>query len=312
MITRRQKIRLGIFILLGFIALAAFAAMVAGPSLLQSWDYYEIVFEDASVRGVNQGGPVYYNGITIGTVLQMRFDPENYQRVIIEIAVNKDVKIREDTRAQLVLAGITGTTNIELRGGSLDAPVLEPGSTIKMAPGLLDQLLTPVLDLSNSADGFILDASNLINPDNPDSIAQTLANVNLLILQNAQQLNSITNNIDSLIKQSSEPLVQSLQNLSSITDRLNRSLDNIDHTVETLQQEIEKANLPRFADVSEELINAARQVDSAASQVEQLTIQSQGSFFAVMDSLRLTADNLSQFSFLLSEDPGLLLRSRRD
>lgn len=312
MITRRQKIRLGIFILLGFIALAAFAAMVAGPSLLQSWDYYEIVFEDASVRGVNQGGPVFYNGINIGTVLQMRFDPANYQRVIVEIAVNKDVKIREDTRAQLVLAGITGTTNIELRGGSLDAAILEPGSTIKMAPGLLDQLLTPVLDLSNSADGFILDASNLINPENPDSIAQTLANVNLLILQNAQQLNSITNNIDSLIKQSSEPLVQSLQNLSSITDRLNRSLDSIDHTVETLQQEIEKANLPRFADVSEELISAAKQVDSAASQVEQLTIQSQGSFFAVMDSLRLTADNLSQFSFLLSEDPSLLLRSRRD
>ena len=63
--------------------------MIIGSRLVKKTDTYYIKYKDVSVAGLNIGGAVQYHGIRIGSVDDMRIDPDNVATVIVEISVKK-------------------------------------------------------------------------------------------------------------------------------------------------------------------------------------------------------------------------------
>src|SRR5688500_14315332 len=121
--TKANYVLIGAFTL-GVVAFALlFALWAARWSSQQAWDVYDIIFNEA-VTGLSEGGTVQYNGIAVGTVEDLSLMRNDPRKVVARIRVEADTPVRVDTRAKLSITGLTGTTFIQLTGGSPGAAPL--------------------------------------------------------------------------------------------------------------------------------------------------------------------------------------------
>ena len=112
----------GLFII-GFLVGAAFFFVWLANTGQRDDIVYRIHFAE-SVSGLSLGDPVKYHGVDVGTVKAMMLDPDDPRLVQVEVRLRKEAPVKTDTKATLVLKGITGVVYIELNGGTAGAPML--------------------------------------------------------------------------------------------------------------------------------------------------------------------------------------------
>ncbi len=112
----------GLFII-GLSIAAAFFFVWLAKSGHRDDVLYRIHFAE-SVSGLAQGDPVKFRGVDVGTVKAMMLDPDDPQRVQVDVRLRKDAPVKTDTKATLKLKGITGVVFVELNGGSAGAKTL--------------------------------------------------------------------------------------------------------------------------------------------------------------------------------------------
>jgi phospholipid/cholesterol/gamma-HCH transport system substrate-binding protein len=148
--TRAQNVRLGAF-LLATLGLFAFALAVVGG--FEFWrktaPYYVLV--EGSVAGLEDGSEVTMRGVPVGFVERIALDERALDHVVIELAIDDDVRVPANARAAIALGGISGVRRIDIVEGDLGAGVLPPGSTIAQAPTTLDRFEDKALVLIDEA-----------------------------------------------------------------------------------------------------------------------------------------------------------------
>ena len=141
---------------------------------------FVVVFNEA-VRGLTVGSAVQYNGIKVGEVLGLSLDPNDPAVVRARIKVQDDIPIKQDTRARLVLTGITGASVIGLSGGSPDSPEIpEPESgdpMIVAMPSPITQLLANSDNLMTNLTALVMSAQQVLSPENANRISSSLENL---------------------------------------------------------------------------------------------------------------------------------------
>jgi len=146
--TDRRYFMEGLFIIVFLVAAAFFFVWLANTG--KSDDVlYRIHFAE-SVSGLSLGDAVKYHGVDVGTVKAMTLDADDPRRVQVDVRLRKEAPVKTDTRATLVLKGITGVVYVELTGGTPNAKMLAdvtPKGDIPEIPSeksrltaLLDQL----------------------------------------------------------------------------------------------------------------------------------------------------------------------------
>jgi phospholipid/cholesterol/gamma-HCH transport system substrate-binding protein len=104
---------------------------------------YEIV-SNTPVGGLSQQSPVRYQGVPVGKVQSLSFDPQVPGRVHIRIGVAPSTPITAATWAELGVQGVTGLSNVDLRDdGSSQVRLTPQGDVlpvIPLRPGLLERL----------------------------------------------------------------------------------------------------------------------------------------------------------------------------
>ena len=139
MTEKRKHLRVGLFAVVATGLVAAVLIVFGGIKFWHHQDHYVVEF-DHSVIGLNEGAQVYLNGIEVGRVESFAIDRSDLRRVRVDVALDAGTPVRADTRASLDLAGITGLKVIDLKGGSLAAAALPPGSTILGGESMLEKL----------------------------------------------------------------------------------------------------------------------------------------------------------------------------
>ncbi len=138
----------GLFII-GFSIAAAIFAVWLGSAGRHDDVIYRIHFPD-SVSGLTVGDPVKYRGIDVGTVKSMMIDPDNPRLVQVDVRLRKETPVMTDTRASLVMKGITGVVFIELNGG-------DPAAKLLLAvtpPGKMPEILSEKTGLKAMLDAL--------------------------------------------------------------------------------------------------------------------------------------------------------------
>lgn len=135
--------KLGLFVILGFLALVAAIASFGAYQLQREIVVYQTFF-DESVQGLEVGAPVKFRGVLIGTVSSIDVGPDRrHVEVQSSLAVKELVRLKlvaapkrgmptllgvpPDLRAQLASAGITGVKFMQIDFFSLEndpAPAL--------------------------------------------------------------------------------------------------------------------------------------------------------------------------------------------
>jgi phospholipid/cholesterol/gamma-HCH transport system substrate-binding protein len=175
--TKANYVLIGAFTLAVSIFGLLFALWAANWSSEREWNKYHIVFNEA-VTGLFEGGSVRYNGITVGTIDQLRLAPNDPRKVVATVRINTSTPIKTDTHAKISQDGLTGPTFIQLSGGSPNAPQLVSNDsdvlpTIATEPSALQ-------NIADTANRLVARMDVLLSDENVRRISDSLANIEAL------------------------------------------------------------------------------------------------------------------------------------
>lgn len=212
---------------------------------LNEYNQY-LAYMDQSVSGLSVNSTVKYRGVDIGRVREIALNPENPEEVRLTLDILKGVPIKTDTVATLETQGLTGLAILNLKGGSREAPELEPQPgqpypVIETKPSLfyrLDMALSRLL----SEEGVFTLLSNLVAfSENANAlINQEMRNDLKAILHDLSELSQALAGQSRTIHRSIESASEAMDNLAMMTAHVNRDLpellDRIHHSAAAVQQ----------------------------------------------------------------------------
>lgn len=215
--TKAQKIRIGMFVAVSLGLLALVVVVFGGMQFWKGKERYRVEFA-GSVMGLEQGAPVHFNGIRVGTVDSIAVSQTDLGRVAVWIEVDEGTPIKTDTKAQLQLAGITGLKVIDLRDGTLAAPRLAEGSTIQQGETTLDKIERQAKDIADRSGELMAKAEklvdNLVSVTNPDHFKKTTENLEAT----SADLRAMVSENRTAIRQSVVAIRETAQSATQVLD----------------------------------------------------------------------------------------------
>ncbi|AZL71654.1 MCE family protein [Pseudomonas sichuanensis] len=178
--TRAHHVLIGLVTVLVVAGAMLFGLWLTKSSVDDAFKDYQVVFNEA-VSGLSRGSPVQYNGIKVGDVSTLRLDPKDPRRVLARIRLSADTPVKEDTKAKLTLAGVTGNSFIQLTGGTPESPALKGQDgklpVIVASPSPISQLLNDSSDLVTNINLLLHNANQMFSETNIEHLSNTLANL---------------------------------------------------------------------------------------------------------------------------------------
>lgn len=128
MTKRNIEILVGLFVVLGLLALVFVALKAANLTSFSNGDTYRLTARFDNIGGLKPRAPVRSAGVVVGRVTSIALDPKTYQGVV-ELDVDRRFQFPKDSAAKILTAGLLGDQYIGIEPGGDDAN-LSPGATI--------------------------------------------------------------------------------------------------------------------------------------------------------------------------------------
>ncbi|MBN2105495.1 MCE family protein [bacterium] len=313
MITRSQKIRLGIFLTVGVFLLLATLTIIIAPKFFEDRDNYFIGYRGVSLTGLQGGSAVKYHGLSVGYISKIFIDPKDIERVIVEISLDRGTPIKEDTYADIELLGITGLKIIELRGGTNESNYVKRGEYIRSGKSTTEMITGKAETMMEKAEIMLNNLAQLTNPENQkklnvllDNSSKSMAVLGELLSDNKDELkNSIANT--EQITQDFQALIVSSKNTMQEIEKIAQSdsLKQIINNLTNISESISQADLLKLI---QELNVTIATTNNMLLQMDANLSKTWLDFTASMESIRESTEYLNQFSRMITEDPSLLVR----
>ncbi len=120
----------GLFVVLGFVALLFLALKAGNMSSLSFQPTYAVKLKFDNIGGLKPRAAVKSAGVTVGRVTSIGFDSNTYQ-ALVTINLDQQYQFPKDTSAKILTAGLLGEQYIGLEPGG-DTEMLKGGDTISM------------------------------------------------------------------------------------------------------------------------------------------------------------------------------------
>jgi len=249
-------------------------------SLNQERNRY-VISTRASVSGLNPESTVFFRGIPVGKVINIQFDPDNADIILVAIEVDKHIALSQGVYAILQLKGVTGLTQIQLQDDGLLPTLLPPGDNpfyrIPLKPSLTDRLLDSSEQLLNKADHLMKRAENFLSAENEKNVGDILVNLQHL----SSKLGRLEATVDKALAgvpgltkdtqkslQHIDQLALELQSLSGQMKTLGNKTAGLIDTSKMAGDSVVQTTLPKLNALLAELELTSRQVQKAAAQLE--------------------------------------------
>ena len=240
------------------VALAVFTIWLARLQFNEDYDVYDIIFY-GPVRGLTEGGEVYFNGIRVGEVTKLNLDPQKDNQVVARVRLNGTTPVRVTSRAQLEPQGITGLNYVQITAGDTSTPLLKTQYPDNAVPVIQSQA-SPLAELLTGS-GTVLqqtvDALNRINrvlsDDNIRSFSSSVRHVEEMTAElNARK--GMLLELEQTLKNANAAVAE-YQGLAADT----RQIINTDG----------RAAIANIAKASEEARTAIASINRSASSLEE-------------------------------------------
>ncbi|MEE4329934.1 MAG: MlaD family protein [Wenzhouxiangella sp.] len=304
--TKASYVLVGAFTLLGVVLLLVVALWSARYQTDVAWQEYDIRFKQA-VTGLSVGSTVQFNGIDMGSVRDLKLDPDDPSEVVARIRLQAEAPVRADTSARLNVSALTGVALIQLRGGSPEEPPLSPGPDgsppqIIADESPLQQLIDASEDIASTASEVLLRMLDFLSEENAERIGATLDNIDAFAVALSSERDLIGSTLRNADR-SSEQLVALLQNADSAISDMQAVVNGIDqHLIE---------RLPELGDDLSETLNQfeslSRRLDRVIAENEQslseFGVEGLGQFGPALAEFRQLIRELSRVSSRFERHP---------
>ncbi len=267
--TKANYVAVGAFVLACVIGLVVTIMWLAGAQYSQEYAYYQAYFK-GPVTGLGKGTVTRYNGIEVGRITDLAFDPNDPQRVIVTLQVQPNLNIREDSTASIDSQGITGASFVEISGGTKNAPLLvakegQPYPVIKTKQSTFAQLAQTAPEVVAKLNVAASRINDLLNDDNRRAIANVLANLD----ETTQVIARRSADIDASIAHAN----QAMANLSEASNSLRPTLEQVDLTIRKYGKVADSADAFITGDGLAQVSNLVGEMRRLVGNLDQLSDQ---------------------------------------
>lgn len=142
----------GVFVVMGLLALAVLGFKVGNLGTYDSSDTYKIYGEFDNIGGLKIKAPVKSAGVVVGRVSAISFDSKKFQ-AHVEIRVDSRYSFPKDTSASILTSGLLGEQYLGLEAGG-DPGNLKDGDKFKLTQSavVLENLIGQLI-YSKGAEG---------------------------------------------------------------------------------------------------------------------------------------------------------------
>jgi phospholipid/cholesterol/gamma-HCH transport system substrate-binding protein len=142
----------GVFVVMGFVALIFLALRVGNLASFNTGQVYRIEAKFANIGGLKVRGPVKSAGVVVGRVVDVRFDNESFEAVVM-MDIEQGYQFPRDTTAKILTSGILGEQYVGLEAGG-DAKMLAAGDRLRLTQSavVLENLISQFL-FNKAAEG---------------------------------------------------------------------------------------------------------------------------------------------------------------
>ncbi len=225
--TRANYVAVGAFVLACVIGLVVTILWLAGAQYSQEYAYYQTYFK-GPVTGLGKGTVTRYNGIDVGRVTDLKFNPNDPQSVIVTLQVQPNLNIRADSEASIESQGLTGGTYVEISGGTAKSPPLvakegQDYPVIRAKQSTLQQLEQSAPEVVAKLNVAVTRLNDLLSDQNRKSVSNVLANLD----QTTSTLARNSAEIDATIKNANTAMAS----LRDASTSLKPTLEKADATM---------------------------------------------------------------------------------
>lgn len=251
--------------------IAALILFVWGFNFLKGKDVFsrERIFyaKYREVNGLVRSNPIVINGLRVGQVRDLYFNPNMNGDIIIELSIRNKFPIPKNSIAHIFSSDLMGSKAIDLQLGS-GPELLKDGDTLatSIEASLMDEVNAQVAPLKNKAEGLLSSVDSVV------VVLQTILNENakeniLSSLQNIsntfKNLESTTSNIDSMVVNQRTRIASVLYNVDEITKNFQQNSDNLNRIM---------SNTAKFSDslAIADIAGTLRKADASLSALQQM------------------------------------------
>ncbi|MBQ7853946.1 MAG: MCE family protein [Muribaculaceae bacterium] len=269
----KKEVLIGICVAIALVVLFCGIEFLKGINVFKPENHYYISY--TNVAGLDIASPVTVNGFKVGQVLDIQYEYENPGHVLVEISLDKELKLPHGTKAVLA-ADLLGSASIMLDMGR-DKSFHEIGDKIEGATpsGLMDnvtkEVLPQVTAIIPKVDTLLTSVNTIVS--NPaiytsikrlDEITANLSATTKKLNNFIGSLNPVVENVDGFtanlndissdlavvsnelkslpIDSTMENIATVSYNLQNLTGNLNNTLDGVNTTINGLNTSLNSKN----------------------------------------------------------------------
>ncbi|MGH8145329.1 MAG: MlaD family protein [Rhodanobacteraceae bacterium] len=265
------------FVVFAVAAVLIFWWLSSGPSEPLA---YRIVTDD-SVAGLAPQSKVEFKGIAVGHVTDIRFDPSDRSRVIVDFHVRRKTYITHATYAVLAMQGLTGGEVLELKlGKGNSAPLATSDKNpahIPLHKGLLAQLEDSAKQDMQDLHAVLDNAKKFLDDDNRKHLSATIrqldaATAKLVAIETA--LTPAMQQMPALVKSAQKSLDQShalLANANKLAKAARspvQKIGEVEDTYQHLGHTLDRQTAPELDALSQSLMRTSRQLEELIRELK--------------------------------------------
>ena len=209
--------------------------------------------EYPNVQGLNTASEVTINGVKVGKVVDIKFNPEadKLGSLIVEFSVEHDINFTRNSIAKIYSASLMGGKSLAVIP-SFEGEVAQPGDYLKgeIESDIFDSFSESINPLQAKVENVIISADSLLTGFNQifdekrrNEMQESISNFNRTLIS----LNEATKSINSMVEDNQDSFKATLDNAKNMTAKLDQLSDtlvnaNIGATIKSLETTLESLN----------------------------------------------------------------------
>ncbi|PWL27431.1 MlaD family protein [uncultured Roseivirga sp.] len=223
-----REFKVGLFVVVMAAVLYIGFNYLRGLNVFSPLNTYYVKYQNVS--GLNKGDRIILNGLDVGSVVERKFSNDQYNEILVTMAIDKTIKLTDSTYARLAKPDLLGGIEVQL--------ILKPGGT---------RLLEMGDTLNGEVDGGI---TELLTQEG---------------ISAANQLTSLVNKINDVL----DPFVEKSDTIGAALDNFKKLSDELIVTNRVAQTTMEQFRL-QMEYVTDSLVDAMGGVKPLLAEYQQL------------------------------------------
>lgn len=244
---------------IGLSFIVALVLFIWGYNFLKGNDIFgkETVYyaQYNQINGLVNANPVLINGLRVGKVKDIYFNPDMSGKIIVAFMLTNDFPIPRNSVARIFSSDLMGSKAIDLQLGN-DKIFAQNGDTLNsgVEAGLMAEVNAQVQpikkkaeDLLASIDTLVVSFQSIFNESARENLKESFNDIRMTFAN----LENATGNIDNMVVQESTRISSILIKFDSLAYTLTQNKENIGHVIqnfEMISDSLAKSEIPATFD----------------------------------------------------------------